>query len=430
MKLNKSVINFAWLFISSIAIKGLGILRESIIAYMIGNTIEFATFNTLRSIVDFFLAFVIGVPVIESILVPKYAGLYIQNTSINFQPIWNQTLQYSKYLFLISCVLLFFVSYFKSDIYDWDLAVWVLLFASYLAINLSNSILFSLQKTIGNFQNYSTQSFINAVITLIIIFLLIGQIGLKSILVASILGILFSNYLLKRSLNQNFSRDEQQAKDNLIKLKDINFYKLITVNHAIFIGFTGRLLISFENDFQINYYQYSFIIISSFMLMIVSNIASIILYKSSVSDSSSLKKTIILTLLIAVLANLVLYFFGNYVIRILYERGQFTQKDTLSVFNFLKIFLIPYTFFSVTQVMIQPFLKGRSDDDNYLNEVIKRTGQLTFISIAISLSVGFILSNYKIAVEVLLYTSSISIFLYLLFNLKKLKHTNLNRHTI
>ncbi|MCF2444419.1 hypothetical protein L0657_10675 [Dyadobacter sp. CY345] len=430
MKLNKSVINFAWLFISSIAIKGLGILRESIIAYMIGNTIEFATFNTLRSIVDFFLAFVIGVPVIESILVPKYAGLYLRNTSINFQPIWNQTLQYSKYLFLISCVLLFFVSYFKSDIYDWDLAVWVLLFASYLAINLSNSILFSLQKTIGNFQNYSTQSFINAVITLIIIFLLIGQIGLKSILVASVLGILFSNYLLKKSLNQNFSKVEPQTKDNLIKLKDINFYRLITVNHAIFIGFTGRLLISFENDFQINYYQYSFIIISSFMLMIVSNIASIILYKSSVSDSSSFTKTIFLTFLIALSANLVLYFFGNYIISILYERGKFTQQDTRSVFEFLKIFLIPYTFFSITQVMIQPFLKVGPGDNTRINRVIKKIGQLIFISIAISLSVGFAISNYKTAVEVLLYTSSLSILLYLLLNLKRLKHTNLNKHIV
>ncbi|SEI52096.1 Peptidoglycan biosynthesis protein MviN/MurJ, putative lipid II flippase [Dyadobacter koreensis] len=430
MKLNKSIINFGWLFISSIAIKGLGVLRESIIAYMIGNTIEFATFNTLRSIVDFFLAFVIGVPVMESILVPKYAGLYLQNKTINFQPIWNQTLLFSKYLFLLSVILLFFVSYLKTDIYDLDLVIWVLLFSSYLAINLSNSVLFSLQKTIGNFQKYSTQSFLNAVFTLIIIFLSIGQLGLKSILVASIFGILFSNFLLKRGLNSNFNKTEKSRVEHLIKLKDINFHRLISVNHAIFIGFTGRLLISFENDYQINYYQYSFIIISSFMLMIVSNIASIILYRSSVSDSSSLKKTILLTFLIAVLANTALYFFGNYIISILYERGQFNDRDTQSVFEFLKIFLIPYTFFSITQVMIQPFLKVHSENNMLLGNVVKRTGQIIFITIAISLMVGFSLSNYKIAVQVLLYTSSLSIFVYLSKNLKKLNTENFNKHTI
>jgi len=428
MKLNKSLINFGWLFISSIAIKGLGVLRESIIAYVIGNTIEFATFNTLRSIVDFFLAFVIGVPVMESILVPKYAGAYLKNNTINFQPIWNQTLLFSKYLFVSSVALLFFVSYLKTDVYDLDLAIWVLLFSSYLAINLSNSVLFSLQKTIGNFQKYSTQSFLNAVFTLVIIFLLIGQLGLKSILVASILGILFSNFLLKRGLN--FQKTEKSDSDHIIKLKDINFHRLISVNHAIFIGFTGRLLISFENDYQINYYQYSFIIISSFMLIIVSNIASVILYKSSVSDPSSLKKAILLTLLIALLANTVLYFFGNYIISILYERGQFTEQDTYNVFDFLKIFLIPYTLFSVTQVMIQPFLKVHSENNILLSDVVKRTGQIIFMAIAISLIAGFYLSNYKIAVQVLLYTSSLLILIYLSINLKKLKSKNFNKHTI
>lgn len=428
MKLKKSVINFSWLFISSIAIKGLGVLRESIIAYMIGNTIEFATFNTLRSIVDFFLAFVIGVPVLESILVPKYAGLYIQNHSINFQPIWNQTLHFSKYLFSLSLTLLFFVSYLKTDVYDWDLAIWVLLFSTYLTINLSNSVLFSLQKTIGNFQNYSTQSFLNGVITLILIFLLIRLLGLKSILIASIFGIALSNFLLKRNLKRNFQKGKAYKKEYLIGLKDINFHRLISVNHAIFIGFTGRLFISFENDYQINYYQYSFIIISSFMLMIVSNIASIILYKSSVSDSSSLKKTIIITFLIALLTNITLYFWGNYIISILYERGQFTKKDTQNVFEFLKIFLIPYTFFSITQVIIQPFLKTDSENNKVLSDVVKRTGQIIFINIALSLLIGLSLSNYKIAVQVLLYTSSISILGYLLLNLKQIKNTN--KHTI
>ena len=100
MKLNKGLLNFMWLFISSLAIKGVGVLRESIIAYTIGNTLEFATFNTLRSLVDFFLAFVIGVPIIESILVPKYAHEYLKNNTISFQPIWDQTLLFSKYLFI------------------------------------------------------------------------------------------------------------------------------------------------------------------------------------------------------------------------------------------------------------------------------------------------------------------------------------------
>jgi len=429
MKLNKGLLNFMWLFISSLAIKGVGVLRESIIAYTIGNTLEFATFNTLRSLVDFFLAFVIGVPIIESILVPKYAHEYLKNNTISFQPIWDQTLLFSKYLFIASLGMLFLVSYLKTEVFDMDMALWVLIFSVYLALNLSNSVLFSLQKTIGNFQKYSTQSFINAVVTLTITFLLINLIGLKAILISAILGIIFSNILLKRSLRQNLNSNITIDKSNdAIKLKDINFYKMISVNHAIFIGFTGRLLISFENDYQINFYQYSFIIISSFMLVIVSNIASVILYRSATSDSSSLKKTILITMFIALAANSVLYFFGQQIIRLLYQRGQFTALDTENTFQFLKIFLIPYTLFSITQVMIQPFLKKQITGS--YDYVIERVGQIIFISIGISLTFGYIQSDYKTAVQILLYFSSFSILLFLTIHLRKLLQPKTNLHTI
>ena len=155
MKLNKSALNFVWLFFSSIAINGLGILRESMVAYSIGNTIEFATFNTLRSVVDFFLAFLIGIPVVESILVPKYAHEYLKNNKLSFQPIWKQTILFSKYLFLASLFLLSVISFTKSENYTIDVVYWIILFSIYLALQLSSSVLFSLQKTIGNFQKLS-----------------------------------------------------------------------------------------------------------------------------------------------------------------------------------------------------------------------------------------------------------------------------------
>ena len=428
MKLNKSVLNFAWLFISSVAIKGLGVLRESIIAYMIGNTAEFATFNILRALVDFFLAFVIGVPVIESILVPKYAGQYLQNSALSFQPLWKQTLSLSKWLFCISVAVLFIISYIKTEEYNLDSTIWILLFSGYLAVNLSNSVLFSLQKAIGNFQKYSTQSFLNAIFTLVIIFLLIKPLGLKAIIIASILGIIFSNIFLKNGLRNNFS--VSQNTDKPIRLKDINFYRLISVNHAVFIGFTGRLFISFENSFKINYYQYSFIIISSFMLMIVSNIASVILYKSSTSDISSLNKTIILTFLIASTANTILYFFGDQLISLLYQRGHFTAIDTTNVFEFLKSFLVPYTFFAVTQVMIQPFLRSNASSDKIFSQVIRKTGEIIFFCTGLSLLIGFSFSDYELAVKTLLYSTSIGILLYLTLSLKKLKQPIFNKHTI
>jgi len=419
MKLNKSIINFVWLVGSSVAIKGVGVVRESIIAAEVGNTMEFATFNTLRSLVDFFLAFVIGVPIIESMLVPKYAHEYMEDNTMSFQPIWNQTLMLTRYLFALALCLLFATSFFKTGDINVEMIIWVLLFSLYLALSLSNSVLFSLQKATGNFRRYSTQSLLNAIVVLFITFSLISFTGLKAVLLSVVLGIVFSNLLLKRSMHFNFKKDQPINKNHLLNLTDINFYKLISVNHAIFIGFTGRLLISLENDYQINFYQYSFIIISSFMLVIVSNISSIILYRSSTANTSGLLKTIIITFCIAIIANLFLYFLGKQVIHLLYQRGKFTEMDTVNTYNFLKIFLIPYTFFSITQVMIQPFLNKQNESIGTSQIIIKKVGQIIFFSFLLSVIVGVSQSNYKLSVLVLLYSSSILILLYLGFNLRE-----------
>lgn len=426
MKLNKSALNFVWLFFSSIAIKGLGILRESMVAYSIGNTIEFATFNTLRSVVDFFLAFLIGIPVVESILVPKYAHEYLKNNKLSFQPIWKQTILFSKYLFLASLFLLSVISFTKSENYTIDVVYWIILFSIYLALQLSSSVLFSLQKTIGNFQKFSTQSFIISLITLILIFSMIGYWGLKSLLISSILGLLISNLMQKRDLRQNFNPGLSEEKKHPINLNDINFYKFIAVNHAVFIGYAGRILISFGNNDQINLYQYSFIIISSFMLIVVSNISSVILYRTSTSASSILGKTILTTLLLTLGVNVILFFFGNFVISVIYEHGKFSSLDTLLTFEFLKIFLIPYTFFALTQVMIQPFLLNRNSSNSEFNILLKRIGQIIFVSIALAVASGVYLSDYETGLLVLLYLSSISLLFYLGLQLKKLNTQKLN----
>lgn len=418
VKLNRSLLNFIWLFTSSLAIKGLGVVRESVVAYEVGNTMEFATFNALRAVVDFFLAFVIGVPIVESILVPKYAHQYLNNNSVNFLPLWKQTVSASKYLCSSMILLLLVITLLRNNALNPDVILWILLFSAYLGMSLLSSVLFSLQKTVGNFRKYSTQSFLNAFINLIIIFALIGIIGLKAIIFSGIVAIIFSNFFLKRSLRLNLGSNLVPFEKSPIQWSDVNFYKFISVNHAIFIGFTGRLLIGFGNDYQINLYQYSFIIISSFMMMVVSNISSIILYKSATNSNSVLLKAIILTFLAATLANTCLYYFGDIVIKLLYQRGKFTEVDTQKTSEFLKIFLIPYTVFAITQVMIQPFVISQSKLTEISQQPLRRIGQIIFITIIIAVGTGIITNDFKLAVLTLLYTASFGLLAYLGIQLK------------
>ena len=80
----ESLKNLSWLFISGILVKLIGIGRESIIAHEVGNTLLFANFNFLKSIIDFLIAFVIGSPIIETILIPLYSPEYKKNNQISF----------------------------------------------------------------------------------------------------------------------------------------------------------------------------------------------------------------------------------------------------------------------------------------------------------------------------------------------------------
>jgi len=419
MKLNSNtVLNFLWLFFSSIAIKGIGVLRESIVAAKIGNSPEFATFNIFRSVVDFVLAFAISVPIIESILVPKLASLYSENKDLSFRSLWKQTVKYGYQIFIITFTILLAVTFFKSDNYkpDTDILIWVILFSIYLSISLSNSVTYSLLKVVGDFRMYSYMSFFTAIGTLVLIYLFIDLLGLKIIVIAPVFLIIISTYIIKKILSANFIKTGVQTGNTLLNVKDFNLNKMIAVNHPIFIGFTGRLIIGLGNTAFINLYQYSFIIVSSFLLVVVSNISSIILYRHSTDSNISQLKVISVTFFITLGANIVLYLFGKEIIAILYQRGKFTAQDTIDTYNFLKIFLVPYTFFSLTQVMIQSYMKDSKNNTlffKYLTHIIIAT-------VCLGLIIGFFKHNYQLAVEVLLYTSSLSIFTFLIFKQKNL----------
>ena len=162
------------------------------------------------------------------------------------------------------------------------------------------------------------------------------------------------------------------------------------------------------------------------MLIVVSNISSIILYRTSTSGSSILGKTILTTLLLTVVANVVLFFFGDFVISLIYEHGKFSSLDTFNTFQFLKIFLVPYTFFALTQVMIQPFLQNQSSIKADSNNLFKKIGQIIFLSIVVGTGIGIFLNDYKTGLIVLLYQSSVLILFFLALQLKTLKTQKFN----
>jgi putative peptidoglycan lipid II flippase len=421
MNLNsKTLINFFWLFFSSVAIKGIGVLRESIVASEIGNSYDFATFNIFRSVVDFLLAFAISVPVIESILVPKLAHFYSQNNKLSFRSIWLQSTKYGSRIFVLSIALLLTVAFIKADNYnpDNDILFWVLLFSIYLSVSLSNSVMYSLLKVVGDFRTYSYIAFFTAFGTLSLIYIFIGILGLKIILISSIVLIISSNFLIRKVLKVNFEVVNVEEPKALIHVGDFNLYKMIVVNHPIFIGYTGRVIIGLGTDDYINLYQYSFIIITSFLLVVVSNISSIILYKHSTATGVSRTKVMLVTFVITLLANATLYLFGKEIISLLYERGKFTQQDTIDTYNFLKIFLIPFTCFSLTQVMIQSYMTDSAENTRFF----KILALIIAITISVSVGIGIFFDNFKAAVEILLYLSSFSIFIVLILKQKKLTY--------
>ena len=85
---SKSSIDFGYLFISNLFQKGLGLIRELIIAFFLGSSILYANFLLLRVIADFFSQLTAG-NALKANLLPKFTKIYKKFEKVSLVQVFN-----------------------------------------------------------------------------------------------------------------------------------------------------------------------------------------------------------------------------------------------------------------------------------------------------------------------------------------------------
>lgn len=413
MKITPNRINFLWLIGSSILVKLLGVARESVAAYYIGTTIEFAYFNLLRTAMELVLSVFVGVQLLEGIIIPQYTPIYRKYPHLSFLPLMDSSKKLSFICFGVMFFLLSGITLSGNFTLTINHCLFIIGISLWISLSAYNSVYFIIQKVIGNFKKYSQQLFILYLLFFLIQVILIPFLGITSILLSSIVSILISNQLLK--VNIKISSDTNDKVPSL-QWKLFNLPSLLAINHPILIGFIGKLLIGLNESPDINYYHYAFMLVYSFMTAIVYNLSSITLYQASQSSIlNSLKKPFILMCCFIISMNIVLYFFGELIVRLLFERGKFTSIDTNNTYLFILKMLVPFSLLSLSQLFLQPILNKRE----LSRKVCVIISSLLIISILSSIIYLLIIRNYENSLTMFLYCSSTSILIYLCFILLK-----------
>lgn len=408
MKISNLKLGFLWLVGSSLLVKLLGIFRESLIAYHFGSSQTFSSFNTLRSGVEFLMAFVVSTQIVEGMLVPMYSSEFRMNENVSFRILLINSKKIGLILFVVVFTLLMLIAYYKGfDILNSFLISFSL--STLLSLYSMNIIYFAIQKIMGKFKIYSLQILLNSILAFTILYFTIPTLSIHAIPVSIICSLLVSNYLLIKRVNFAIQPDNEITDVNY---NNLNWYSFFALNHWAYIGFMGKVLIGLENSNNINYYHYSFTILYAYMAIVISNLSTVVVYKSSTSKLfNSLKLTMIGTFMSATSMYILFYIFGVQLIEILFKRGNFNQQDVINTSLFLRKFIFPFSIFAVTQLLLQPLL---NKDDKVVKNILKTISIILLISTFLCFSYSLTTKNFVVGLSLFLNAPPVIILFYLI----------------
>ena len=102
----RSVIDFSYLFLSNIAIKGFGFLREIILAYLFGTSLLYSFYILLRTAADFMSQFTFG-NALQSNILPKLSKHFQHYKKVSYNQLFHFTKHAFFPIFLISQIIQF-----------------------------------------------------------------------------------------------------------------------------------------------------------------------------------------------------------------------------------------------------------------------------------------------------------------------------------
>lgn len=384
----------------SIISKGLGFLREVIFANSFGLGSDFDIY-LVSSVIPVTLTTIISY-IAQNYYIPLFAEAKKTNNTLVF---FNRNLIIFFTGSIILSILLYFFSdyliciYLKSNVFAIKNTAKVIfrLFLICIPFTALNSFYISYLQSELKYGIPAYSQIVQSISILIILILLNKTLGIIAIPVSFIMGTLLQFIFLAvnnmRVINFKYLRDSKIFNQNAIT-KSFIYVILIEVIGQFYI-LADRFFFDKVDSGGIAALNYGTNIFQIPILVFTFALSTAVFPKFSNSvalqDWGAIRKNvnsiIDISSFIYIPIIFIMYFYGDIIIKIIYQRGKFSAQDTVMTFNILKYMSLALVFYAIYGVLNKLF---------YSFNLTKVLFLITSAGIAIKITLNFILvSNFK-----------------------------------
>lgn len=381
------------------AVKGLGFLKESIIASEFGLSLQLDTFFIAMLIPGFINTVFLGS--FKNVFIPNYIGELKTGNDIG-------PFQATGFLMVLGLSLIFlFFAYLITDLYlqtffagqteeYYHLIKIQFYFLAPCIVLWGFSTLLSGLLNINNEFKYSSLNTIFIPIAIIICVLFyrqaLGELTLATgTLIGSFLNLLFILFIATRKKIIKLSKPDFQNKNALLMLKQVP----AKASSGFFTGLIGvtdqyfAAQLALGSIAALNYGIKIPAFITGLLILAMSNVLlphfSVKVLDNREKAFTDLYKILKWLFISSAIVAIIAIFLSDFVVQLLFERNEFTSEDTYTVANIQKIILIYAPFTICGMVLV-----------NFLTSINKNVfmAQLAFGSMLLNILLDFIFMKY------------------------------------
>ena len=413
---SKSSIDFGYLFISNLFQKGLGLIRELIIAFFLGSSIIYANFLLLRVIADFFSQLTAG-NALKANLLPKFTKIYKQLEKVSLVQVFNFSKRNSIYFFLISQLIQICVIFYL-DLQN-NVLYFIISFILSLSIafNFINTVLLTVFQAQGLFLRYSYASITNSMVFTLLAYPLISCASVIGLAISRLIGILSLSFTFVRPM-----KTENSGKEITLGVSDFNLPTLILGNFANIIIISSRFISGSDGSNNITFFMYAVVILNVMLTSVIGNISTILLRKITiVKNLRIMLYSLVVALSVGLGMIIFIHFFSYDIIKLIYLRGAFTIIDVQQTAVYLYQLSFSFLLLFMATILFQPFLSLPIKETK---EIRLKLVVILIFGLILSCSITFFpyFSAKESSLFVMYFTSFISFCLSIYSYIKYIRH--------
>lgn len=391
-------------------------------AWLFGSSDEFAFYLIMSISLSFFIQFV-GQTALEGNLVPDLTKAIRNNKAVSFKLLHKDTIKYSLVFGFINFIIVLIIVLISKKTLNLYYVFIAFLLGLALAIYVYNSVGLMITQAKGNYKLYSRTMMANAVFrggSIYPLGLAFDIIGIALNKVLSFLVLFFGGWHGIRKEDKSMSGDTERYSPR-ITLKSFNLISLFLANYYSFFIMVGNILFGIKGDVQIANFSYAVAILGLIINTIGRATNTVLIRETSIEyDFKRVRNFLLLVVGVSLIFIAVMLFWGREIIEIIYQRGAFTESDTIITYNLLIKLFAPFVFLSAFGVILQTVL---SADKKLLGSFRKICGY-TILSIVATLIILLLLSIISPVNAVLAFYYSGSVLLLIIVVVYSYKRLN------